>query len=156
MAKLILSKNMVAMNKEYALRSTFLFVVQIVGLVGPALVLIWQLLMIRPATARLVPRFLAPWNADKKELRAKYLQSVLVERGCFAHVLSRFDDNDFQHFNALLSNSSASVGVLDPDSKTSLHPSRYLRTILTNKCSDSPADVSGRERGGSEGATISV
>merc|ERR1712007_6556 len=125
------------MNKEYVLRETLLFIVQIVGIVGPAIVVVWQLLMLRPGTARLLPLCVAPLTMDKKQVRCQHLQSLLVERGCLQHILSRFDDIDFQHFDALLSNSSASVGIIGTDSKMALHPSVYLRKMLSNTHTDS-------------------
>lgn len=142
-------------NKEYALRENMMFAVQICGLLGPALVVVVQLLMVRPATIRLLPRCVLPPTAEKKQMRGQYFQSVLVDRGYFDRLMSRFDDHDFQQFNALLSSTSASVGIIDPETK-SWHPSRYLRTLLKKHATDSPLDAAGGARDKAEGATISV
>lgn len=132
-----------------------LFAVQVVSLAGPALVVVVQLLTVRSATARLLPRCVSPMSPEQKQTRAENLQSVLVERACLDRILTRFDDNDFQKFNALLANSSASVGMMAPSTK-SVHPSMFLRTLLMKNAPASSPDATVGARDKAEGATISV
>merc|ERR1711977_88751 len=103
--------------------------------------------MLRPLTARMLPRFVTPINDEQKQARGQVLMSSMMERGGFEHILLRFDANDFNQFNRLLSFSAASVGVVDPETK-SLHPTKVMRTMLAKHSNITP-DGAGGGRAGS-------
>jgi len=141
-------------NDEYELREHLMFLVLLLGFLGPALVFILQLFMLRPLSRRLLPKLLKPLDDEERQRHVNTLQSVLNDSTQFDGIIRKFDACDFKKFNGMMCSSSATVGLLDPDQRF-LTPTAILRSTLAK---NTPASSTGKAADNSrdKAATISV
>jgi len=141
-------------EEEYALRGYLMFLVLLLGFLGPVVVICVQLLMLRPLSRKLLPKFLQPFDDESRQARVNAIQPVLQDSAQLETLIRKFDACDFKRFNGMLSTSSATIGLLDPHQR-SFTPTRLLRDTLVR---NTPASSTGKvtEHFRDTGATISV
>merc|ERR1712226_1407370 len=108
---------------------TLMFVVLVSGFAGPVAVFVTQLLMMRPLTRRLLPKWSRPYDDEGRQARAQTLRNVLQGPGNLDSIVKKFDTCDFKRFNNMLCTSSATVGYLEQP-KAFLSPTGVLRKTL--------------------------